>query len=93
MKTIGLKKALQIIFGATNIKLRRARIDYAKELSGFFDGVDGKIYYVSAKACPACGLPPVMYREAKSRKDFVGCGNNKWDLLRRLELKGFALKL
>lgn len=90
MKTIGLRKALQIIFGATNIKLSRSKINWQKEFSGFFDSADGKTYYVNAQN-PTVGLSPVMYREVESRKDYIG-KNNQWDFCRRLELKGFALK-
>jgi len=51
--------------------------------SGFIkNGRNNKIVYINTEICCGIWLPPILYREAKSLKDFKGginnfCDNNK----------------
>ena len=87
MKKIGLRKAIQL-FGGDAIELHKG---YHYQY-GFFEK-GGQLYYINTQddRCSIGGLPPVMYRTAKHRKDWTG-GNNTWDFCSTLKSLGYELK-
>jgi len=103
MKKIGFRSALKML-GAKDIELHANGGVACTEWSGFLTGTgvvpgkcsaplfkDGQTYYVSFSNDHLGGLPSVMHREAKDRKDFSG-GNNNWSMEGILERMGYALK-
>ena len=102
MKKIGFRAALKM-FGAINISLHANGGPACTDFSGFFEGTGVKTAHASAPLFKAgqtyyvtfgearCGLPSVMHREAKDRKDYHG-GQNQWSFESMLRNEGYVLK-
>lgn len=103
MKKIGFRSALKM-FGAKDIELHANGGPACTDWDGFFTGTgvipqgmhaplfaDGQTYYVMFSNDHHGGLPSVMHRTAKNRKDYHG-GTNQWSFEGVLERAGYVLK-
>lgn len=96
LQPCGIRKALELVFGATDISIKK---QYPDERYGFFSDKSGATYYfattdtprlIPALSCLENGEIGLMYRTAKDRKDFTG-GYNTWDFNKKLHEIGYKL--
>ena len=103
MRKIGFRAALKLL-GAENISIHANGGPACTDWSGFFDGTGiipqglqhpvfekGQCYYVIFSNDHIAGLPLIMHRKCKDRKDYHG-EQNQWSLEGTLKSMGYALK-
>lgn len=95
MKKISLRGILKKN-GATNLELRWNGGPACRDYSGFFTGNGGifkagQEYYITYSKNGLYGLPNIMHREVKHRRDYTG-GQNQWWLEREFEKQGYKVE-